>query len=85
MTVSFKYQNRLRLKKSVSLLLRISVFLAILAVFRLPVSAADPDYTFSSGAVLPDASYNGKNILIQNGVFSVTISGATDEIGRAHV
>lgn len=78
MTVSVKYQNRLRLKKSVSLLLRISVFLAILAVFRLPVSAADPDYTFSSGAVLLDASYNGKNILIQNGVFSVTISGATD-------
>lgn len=56
----------------------ISVFLAILAVFRLPVSAADPDYTFSSGAVLLDASHNGKNILIQNGVFSVTISGATD-------
>ena len=52
--------------------------MAVFAVFRLPVSAADPDYTFSSGAVLLDNSYSGKNILIQNGVFSVTVSGATD-------
>lgn len=52
--------------------------MAVFAVFRLPVSAADPDYTFSSGAVLLDNSYSGKNILIQNGVFSVTVSGATN-------
>ena len=66
------------MEKSVSLLIAISVLMAVFAVFRLPVSAADPDYTFSSGAVLLDASYTGKNILIQNGVFSVTVSGATD-------
>ena len=52
--------------------------MAVFAVFRLPVSAADPDYIFSSGAVLLDNSYSGKNILIQNGVFSVTVSGATN-------
>ena len=52
--------------------------MAVFAAFRLPVSAADPDYTFSSGAVLLDNSYSGKNILIQNGVFSVTVSGATN-------
>lgn len=66
------------MEKSVSLLIAISVLMAVFAVFRLPVSAADPDYTFSSGAVLLDTSYTGKNILIQNGVFSVTVSGAKD-------
>ena len=66
------------MEKSVSLLIAISVLMAVFAVFRFPVSAADPDYTFSSGAVLLDTSYTGKNILIQNGVFSVTVSGATD-------
>lgn len=66
------------MEKSVSLLIAISVLMAVFAVFRLPVSAADPDYTFSSGAVLLDSSYSGKNILIQNGVFSVTVSGATN-------
>lgn len=66
------------MEKSVSLLIAISVLMAVFAVFRLPVSAAEPDYTFSSGAVLLDTSYTGKNILIQNGVFSVTVSGATD-------
>lgn len=78
MTVSGKYQSRSGIKKSVSLFVAISVLMAVFAVFRLPVSAADPDYTFSSGAVLLDTSYTGKNILIQNGVFSVTVSGATD-------
>lgn len=78
MTVSGKYQSRSGMEKSVSLLIAISVLMAVFAVFRLPVSAADPDYTFSSGAVLLDTSYTGKNILIQNGVFSVTVSGATD-------
>lgn len=51
-----------------------------LAFPRLSVRAADgdPDYTFDSGAVLIDSSYNGKNILIKNGVFSVAVNGATD-------
>lgn len=78
MTVSGKHQNRSGFEKSVSLFIAVSLLVAAFAVFRLPVSAADPDYTFSSGAVLLDASYSGKNILIQNGVFSVTVSGATD-------
>lgn len=78
MTVSGKYQSRSGMEKSVSLLIAISVLMAVFAVFRLPAAAADPDYTFSSGAVLLDTSYTGKNILIQNGVFSVTVSGATD-------
>lgn len=76
MRLSGKHQNRSGIKKSVSLFVAISMLMAVFAVFRLPVSAADPDYTFSSGAVLLDASYSGKNILIQNGVFSVTVSGA---------
>lgn len=66
------------MEKSVSLLIAISVLMAVFAVFRLPVSAAEPDYTFSEGAVLLTAAHSGKNILIQNGVFSVTVSGATD-------
>lgn len=60
------------------LLLVLFVLFDILTVFPLPVSAADSDYIFSSGAVLLDSSYTGKNILIQNGVFSVTVTGATD-------
>ena len=78
MRLSGKNQNRSGIKKSVSLFVAISMLIAVFAVFRLPVSAADPDYTFSSGAVLLDNSYSGKNILIQNGVFSVTVSGATN-------
>lgn len=66
------------MEKSVSLLIAISVLMAVFAVFRLPVSAAEPDYTFSEGAVLLTAAHSGKNILIKNGVFSVTVSGATD-------
>ena len=64
--------------KPLALLLAVSVLLSVFVGFPVSVSAADPDHTFSSGAVLLDASYSGKNILIQNGVFSVTVSGATD-------
>lgn len=64
--------------KPLALLLAVSVLLSVFVGFPVSVSAADPDYTFSSGAVLLDASYSEKNILIQNGVFSVTVSGATD-------
>lgn len=56
----------------------LTVLLALPWHLPLPASAEDADYTFSSGAVLIDSSYNGKNILIQNGVFSVTVTGATD-------
>ena len=64
--------------KPLALLLAVSVLLSVFVGFPVSVSAADPDYTFSSGAVLLDGSYSGKNILIQDGVFSVTVSGATD-------
>lgn len=78
MTVSGKYQSRSGMEKSVSLLIAISVLMAVFAVFRLPAAAAEPDYTFSEGAVLLTAAHSGKNILIKNGVFSVTVSGAKD-------
>ena len=61
----------------VSILLAISMMAAFFAVFRLDISAEDYE-EFSSGAVLLDASYSGKNVLIKNGVFSVTVSGATN-------
>lgn len=64
--------------KPLALLLAVSVLLSVFVGFPVSVSAADPDDTFSSGAVLLDASYSGKNVLIQNGVFSVTVSGATN-------
>lgn len=64
--------------KPLALLLAVSVLLSVFVGFPVSVSAADPDFTFSSGAVLLDASYSGKNVLIQNGVFSVTVSGATN-------
>ena len=51
----------------------------IFVVAPFSVSAADPAYEeFSSGAVLLDASYSDKNVLIKHGVFSVTVSGATN-------
>lgn len=64
--------------KPLALLLAVSVLLSVFVGFPVSVSAADPDFTFSSGAVLLDSSHSGRNILIQNGVFSVTVSGATN-------
>lgn len=59
------------------------VLATVLAVpfgFLLPASAADTDTytTVSSGAVLITSEDSGKNFLIQNGVFSVTVVGATN-------
>ena len=71
-------KNRYTMYQSLALLLAVSVLLSVFVGLPVSVSAADPDYTFSSGAVLLDASYSGKNVLIQNGVFSVTVSGATN-------
>ena len=61
-----------------TVLLAVSVLLTAIAAFPIPAVAEDADYTFSSGAVLLDSSYGGKNVLIQNGVFSVTVNGATN-------
>ena len=59
-----------------------SVVLAILfALGTIPPVALDvvaADATFNSGAVYLDESYSGKEIIIQNGVFSVTVNGATN-------
>lgn len=71
-------KDRATMYKPLALLLAVSVLLSVFVGFPVSVSAADPDDTFSSGAVLLDASYSGKNVLIQNGVFSVTVSGATN-------
>lgn len=59
------------------------VLATVLAVpfgFLLPASAAGTDTytTVSSGAVLITSEDSGKNFLIQNGVFSVTVVGATN-------
>lgn len=64
--------------KPLALLLAVSVLLSVFVGFPVSVSAADPDFTFSSGAVLLNDFHSGKNVLIQNGVFSVTVSGATN-------
>mgnify|MGYP006928557834 CR=1 FL=1 len=69
-------KSKYSIGRILSLLLAVSFLAATFAVFPIPAYAAEADYTFSEGAVLLDSSYNGKNILIQNGVFSVTVSGA---------
>ena len=71
-------KDRATMYKPLALLLAVSVLLSVFVGFPVSVSAADPDYTFSSGAVLLNSDYSGKNILITNGVFSVTVSGATN-------
>ena len=72
-------KDRSTMYKPLALLLAVSVLLSVFVGFPVSVSAADPDYIiFDEGAVLLDGSYSGKNVLIQNGVFSVTVSGATD-------
>lgn len=79
MTVNDKHRKPSDMQRSISLLLVIAMLATIFVVSPFSVSAADPDYEeFSSGAVLLDASYSDKNVLIKNGVFSVTVSGATN-------
>ena len=79
MTVNDKHRKPSDMQRSISLLLVIAMLATIFVVSPFSVSAADPVYVeFSSGAVLLDSSYSGKNVLIKNGVFSVTVSGATN-------
>ena len=56
----------------------LAIVLSVPFGFLLPASAESAFATFSSGAVLIDSSYNGKNVIIKNGVFSVTVVGATN-------
>lgn len=69
-------KDRATMYKPLALLLAVSVLLSVFVGFPVSVSAADPVEEFSSGAVLLNDSHSGKNILIKNGVFSVTVSGA---------
>lgn len=70
-------------KSGVRFCRRIAAVLAVAMIFSfvrlLPFGAfaEEVEYTdFDSGAVLLDGSFSGKNVLIKNGVFSVTVSGA---------
>lgn len=58
----------------------LAIVLSVPFGFLLPASAAGTDTytTVSSGAVLITPEDSGKNFLIQNGVFSVTVVGATN-------
>ena len=56
----------------------LAIVLSVPFGFLLPASAESAFATFSSGAVLIDSSYNGKNVIIKNGVFSITVVGATN-------
>jgi len=62
-----------------ALLLSIILFIGLLP--HVTVFAADDDaihFYETDGAVLIDSSYNGKTVIIHDGVFSVTVFGATD-------
>lgn len=72
-----KTKFRRRIAGAMAFCLVLATVLTVPFGFLLPASAAEADYTFDSGAVLITSEHNGKNILIQNGVFSVTVSGAT--------
>ncbi len=71
-------ENTYAARRWFALVLALLVIVAGLVAFPMTVWAADPDETFSNGAVLIDSSYNGKNVLIKNGVFSVTVSGTAE-------
>ena len=65
--------------KIVSVLLTLAILLGILPPVTVSVRAADDEtITFSTGAVILDSSYSGKTVYIKNGVFSVTVVGATN-------
>jgi len=61
-------------KRLIALILALIMTVALLP----PIKASAATYTFDSGAVVLDASYSGSDIYINNGVFSVTVVGATD-------
>lgn len=64
-------------KRIISSVLAIAMLLSMIRLLPFDAWAADDEYTvFDEGAVLLDGNYSGKNVLIKNGVFSVTVSGA---------
>lgn len=65
-------------RRTLSVLLVLAMLAGLLPAMTLHVRAAEEAITFTTGAVLLDSSYSGKNVIIQNGVFSVTVSGAAD-------
>ena len=65
--------------KFVSVLLTLSLLLGILPPMIQPVRAAGEKYIFSSGAVVLDESFSNSNVIIENGVFSVTVDELLSE------
>ena len=65
-----------RIKRLQSLLLAILFTISLLPPVE--VRAVSETHTFTSGAVVLDSSYDGDTVIIHNGVFSVTVVGATD-------
>lgn len=66
------------LHKVVSVMMALLFVLGAMPPIALDVAAADRTFTSADGAVYLDSSYSGKEIIIQNGVFSVTVNGATN-------
>lgn len=61
----------------ISAILTVTMLLSLIRLLPFAVFAEDIEYTvFDDGAILLDEKYSGKNVLIKNGVFSVTVSGA---------
>lgn len=71
--------TRIKTVKSrlMSATLAVTMLLSLIRLLPLVVFADDTEYTvFDDGAILLDEKFSGKNVLIKNGVFSVTVSGA---------
>lgn len=64
------------LHRVMSVVLTVLFVLGTIPPMALDIVAADA--TFSSGAVYLDSTYSNKEVIIQNGVFSVTVNGATN-------
>lgn len=72
MTRKKTVQNRI-----ISSVLAIAMLLSMIRLLPFEALAADDEYTvFDTGAILLDENYSEKNVLIKNGVFSVTVAGA---------
>ena len=67
-------------KRTLSVLMSMAMLLTMLLIVLPPLTsvakAAGERFTFSSGAVLLDESFSGDEVIIESGVFSVTVSGA---------
>ena len=71
------HKTRNTITKMQALLLSIILFIGLLPHVTV-FAAGGQTHEFNSGAVVIDSSYNGDTVIIRNGVFSVTVIGATD-------